>query len=82
MALASRGSAWHLYLGWRPKSWRPTCHPAPCSWWKEYSDRKNDEEDEHVADSLLYDRNHLPRAAPPPDSVFAERERQKAAQQG
>jgi len=50
-------------------------------WWKEYSDRKNDEEDEHVADSLLYDRNHLPRAAPPPESVFQERElaRQKAA---
>ena len=44
-------------------------------WWKEYSDRKNDEEDEHVADSLLYDRSHLPRAAPPPESVFQERER-------
>ena len=25
-------------------------------WWAEYSDRKNDEEDEHVSDSLLYDR--------------------------
>ena len=51
-----------------------------CRWWKEYSDRKNDEEDEHVADSLLYDRNHLPRAAPPPESVFQARElaRQKA----
>ncbi len=46
-----------------------------CRWWKEYSDRKNDEEDEHVADSLLYDRSHLPRAAPPPESVFQERER-------
>ena len=42
-------------------------------WWKEYADRKADEEDEHVADSLLYDRNHLPRAAPPPESVFEER---------
>lgn len=25
-----------------------------CRWWEEYSDRKNDEEDEHVSDSLLY----------------------------
>lgn len=25
-------------------------------WWAEYSDRKNDEGDEHVSDSLLYDR--------------------------
>ena len=32
---------------------------------QEYSDRKNDE-DEHVADSLLYDRRHLPRSAPAP----------------
>ncbi|KAL6756585.1 hypothetical protein V8C86DRAFT_62036 [Haematococcus lacustris] len=31
-------------------------------WWKEYASRKNDEEEEHVADSLLYDeRCHLPR---------------------
>ncbi|KAK9821559.1 hypothetical protein WJX81_001774 [Elliptochloris bilobata] len=37
------------------------------SWWAEYAARKNDEEDEHVADSLLYDLNHLPRAAPPPE---------------
>lgn len=37
------------------------------SWWKEYAARKNDEEAEHVADSLLYDeRCHLPRTAPPP----------------
>ncbi|KAG2489979.1 hypothetical protein HYH03_011608 [Edaphochlamys debaryana] len=37
------------------------------SWWKEYAARKNDEEQEHVADSLLYDeRCHLPRTAPPP----------------
>ena len=42
----------------------------------EYSDRKNDEEDEHVADSLLYDRNHLPRTAPAPECV----QRQLAAQ--
>jgi len=39
------------------------------SWWETYSDRKNDEADEHVADSLLYDRNHLPRSAPAPDCV-------------
>lgn len=38
-------------------------------WWSEYADRKNDEEDEHVADSLLYDRSHLPRSAPPPECV-------------
>lgn len=50
-------------------------HHLLCRWWKEYSDRKNDEEDEHVADSLLYDRSHLPRAAPPPESVFQERQR-------
>jgi hypothetical protein len=36
-------------------------------WWGEYADRKNDEEDEYVANSLLYDRNHLPRTAPAPD---------------
>ncbi|PNH05889.1 hypothetical protein TSOC_007805 [Tetrabaena socialis] len=37
------------------------------SWWKEYAARKNDEEHEHVADSLLYDeRCHLPRTVPPP----------------
>mmetsp|Transcript_35304 Transcript_35304/g.89360 ORF Transcript_35304/g.89360 Transcript_35304/m.89360 type:complete len:93 (-) Transcript_35304:440-718(-) len=36
-------------------------------WWKEYASRKNDEEEEHVADSLLYDeRCHLPRTTPKP----------------
>ena len=25
------------------------------TWWRTYSERKNDEEEEHVADSLLYD---------------------------
>jgi hypothetical protein len=35
----------------------------------EYADRKNDEEEEYVADSLLYDRTHLPRTAPAPDCV-------------
>lgn len=39
-------------------------------WWEEYSDRKNDEEDEHVSDSLLYDRSHLPRSIPAPDCVI------------
>ena len=38
------------------------------NWWKEYAGRKNDEEEEHVADSLLYDeRCHLPRMAQKPD---------------
>ncbi|KAK9811674.1 hypothetical protein WJX72_008054 [[Myrmecia] bisecta] len=50
-------------------------------WWKEYAFRKNDEEEEHVADSLLYDRNHLPRAAPPPECVHEARALQQAAQQ-
>jgi hypothetical protein len=37
-----------------------------CRWWKGYSARKNDEED-MVADSLLYDeRCHLPRTTPGP----------------
>lgn len=40
------------------------------NWWKEYASRKNDEEEEQVADSLLYDeRCHLPRSAPRPDVV-------------
>lgn len=57
-------------------------HEASCSaghahsrtmhlrWWTEYADRKNDETDEYVANSLLYDRNHLPRSAPAPDCVL------------
>ncbi|KAG1660910.1 hypothetical protein FOA52_007950 [Chlamydomonas sp. UWO 241] len=50
------------------------------SWWKEYASRKNDEEEEHVADSLLYDeRCHLPRTIPPPDVVFRERAATAAA---
>ena len=36
------------------------------TWWKEYADRKNDEEVEHVSDSLLYDYTHLPRSTPAP----------------
>ena len=40
-------------------------------WWSDYADRKNDDEaDEHVADSLLYDRRHLPRTAPAPGEEF------------
>ena len=38
------------------------------SWWCQYADRKNDEDEEAVADSLLYDRNTLPRSAPAPIS--------------
>ena len=42
-------------------------------WWKEYAARKNDEEEEHVADSLLYDeRCHLPRMVKRPDVVADE----------
>jgi hypothetical protein len=52
-----------------------------CRWWAEYSDRKVDEEEEHVADSLLYDRNHLPRSAPPPDCVHEARLKEQPAQQ-
>lgn len=41
------------------------------NWWKQYASRKNDEEDEQVADSLMYDeRCHLPRSAPRPDVVM------------
>eukprot|EP00803_Ostreobium_quekettii_P005437 evm.model.scf_1750.4 EVM.evm.TU.scf_1750.4 scf_1750:29891-30137(+) len=37
-------------------------------WWKEYAARKNDEEEEHVADSLMYDeRCHLPRTVTRPE---------------
>lgn len=37
------------------------------NWWKEYSHRKNHEEDDMVANTLLYDeRCHLPRTAAGP----------------
>ena len=49
----------------------PLSLPPLHSWWSDYAARKNDEEEEHVADSLLYDRNHLPRSAPAPDCVAA-----------
>lgn len=49
------------------------------AWWQEYASRKNNEEEEHVSDSLLYDeRCHLPRSIPapifthPPPSEVAE----------
>ena len=50
-------------------------------WWVEYADRKNEEEDEHVSDSLLYDKSHLPRSAPAPDGVLAAIAADKAALQ-
>jgi len=45
------------------------------TWWKTYSERKNDEDEEHVADSLLYDYRHLPRTTPAPN--YAEDRLQK-----
>lgn len=44
------------------------------------ADRKNDETDEYVANSLLYDRNHLPRSAPAPDCVTRPMEEQEQEQ--
>lgn len=42
-------------------------------WWHQYASRKNDEEEEHVADSLLYDeRCHLPRTTPKPEFTAPE----------
>ncbi|KAI8113329.1 hypothetical protein M9435_003333 [Picochlorum sp. BPE23] len=46
-------------------------------WWSEYADRKNHEDDEYVANSLLYDRNHLPRTAPAPDCVRTSGQQQQ-----
>jgi hypothetical protein len=50
------------------------------SWWKDYSHRKNEEED-MVADSLLYDeRCHLPRttagpkARPEPEVLVSQQQ--------
>lgn len=56
-------------------------------WWREYAARKNDEEEEHVADSLLYDeRCHLPRTTGPPvfknPQALSEEEASQAAPQG
>lgn len=49
---------------------RAAVDKSTTNWWREYSARKNDEEEEHVADTLLYDeRCHLPRTAPRPDVV-------------
>ena len=40
------------------------------NWWQTYSERKHDEDDEeNVSDSLLYDKNTLPRSAPRPECV-------------
>jgi hypothetical protein len=53
---------------------------APRRWWKEYAARKNDEEEEHVADSLLYDeRCHLPRTTARPR--FEGQQQQQLGQQ-
>lgn len=49
-----------------PVPTRPGPLPASAA---EYADRKNDETDEYVANSLLYDRRHLPRTAPAPECV-------------
>lgn len=49
---------------------RAECDKSMNNWWREYAARKNDEEEEHVADTLLYDeRCHLPRTVPRPDVV-------------
>lgn len=49
-------------------------------WWGEYAARKNDEEHEHVADSLMYDeRLHLPRTTRRPDVCDGEGKREAAA---
>ncbi|PSC75413.1 hypothetical protein C2E20_1198 [Micractinium conductrix] len=50
-------------------------------WWTEYADRKNDETEEYVSNSLLYDRRHLPRTAPAPDCVRAAAAAQQRQQQ-
>ena len=53
---------------------RAAYNKSICNWWTEYAARKNDEEEEHVADTLLYDeRCHLPRIAPRPDEVAPAR---------
>ena len=56
------------------------------SWWGEYAERKNHEDGEAVADSLLYDRNTLPRMAPAPvlscgESSHDIHQREKASKQ-
>tara|TARA_B100000524_G_scaffold343958_2_gene240632 strand:+ start:181 stop:681 length:501 start_codon:yes stop_codon:yes gene_type:complete len=49
---------------------RSACDRSINNWWQEYAARKNDEEEDHVADTLLYDeRCHLPRTVPRPDVV-------------
>ena len=64
-----------------PAASRRRHYPPPLAprWWSEYADRKNDEEEEYVANSLLYDRNHLPRMAPAPDCVTAAADAARAA---
>ena len=51
-------------------------------WWTDYADRKNDDEaGEHVADSLLYDRRHLPRTAPAPECVVRIQKEEEEAKE-
>lgn len=48
-------------------------------WWKEYAGRKNEEED-MVADSLLYDeRCHLPRTTAGPKPAFSGNDAEQPA---
>lgn len=73
-----------LFTSWPCKTACSLHHVATSaySWWKEYAARKNDEEEEHVADSLLYDeRCHLPRTTPPPDCVLKQREAESTGPQ-
>ena len=52
---------------------RAACDRSMNNWWREYAARKNDDEEEHVAETLLYDeRCHLPRTAPRPDVVVID----------
>ena len=62
-----QGQIWPMFCRWAHHISRVSTF----RWWVEYADRKNDEEDEHVADSLLYDKRHLPRTAPAPEGVMA-----------
>eukprot|EP00965_Chrysotila_dentata_P258947 6213403-Pleurochrysis_carterae.AAC.1 len=68
-----------IYGEQSPEEKRAAYEAGLSHWWKEYAARKNDEDEEHVADSLLYDeRCHLPRSAPRPDVVPESQERDAA----
>eukprot|EP00659_Diplonema_papillatum_P015378 gene15378-23512_t len=68
--MASKGALAAIYGAASPEDKQKSLETSLQSWWSEYADRKNDEDEEHVADSLLYDRNTLPRTAPAP--VYAD----------